>query len=587
MPQVQLRVLHNGDDVFLIWRSAKPISGCRGFAVYRERNGAVEIAQSWAGFKNEKWEKGEHRPSTVWPIQKYMWSDYAPKMGDSVRYRIVPVVRKNGKLQEAADMASEWSDKLKVDPQVSKRFACYFNRGIVATQWVQRLLGPEEKVQARRAKLDDVITDYDNPHARNLLGGQLRDKMMSLLEEAKDKKQKVWAALFELTDKELWTALGDIGANAIVVLADGAVAKSTKSDDNDAGADPGVKSTGRKDDENYEARQALKNAGVKVYNRMTKGKFLAHNKILVIGDNKDPRWVWTGSTNWTPSGLCTQANNGILIDDPALAAKYRDQIELLAKDKGLSPPALAESNSTPVNENVGQTPVTVWFTRTNKLVDLQDAIARIKAAKNGALFLMFQTGMKNSLLGAIMDRRTDDDFYVHGVISTMPQVSGQKKGSKKSKQKPTHDDTIAKQVAFVHRNERIKYAPDLLVPFAVEGETEHWFDEFVKKNGAHAIVHSKIVVLDPFGDKPIVITGSHNMGTTASSKNDENLVIVEGDGNLAAAYAVNVMGIYNNYRWRYRLAEGSKWDGLDDGDSWQKSYFNDPAKVAEAKFWES
>lgn len=131
----------------------------------------------------------------------------------------------------------------------------------------------------------------------------------------------------------------------------------------------------------------------------------------------------------------------------------------------------------------------------------------------------------------------------------------------------------------------LPYAPDLVVPFAIEGETEHWFDEFVKKNGAHAIVHSKVVVLDPFAKVPTVMTGSHNMGTTASKKNDENLVIIEGDHDLAAAYAVNIMSIYNNYRWRYRIARGSKWNGIDDNDRWQRDYFNDPRKVAEAKFW--
>src|SRR5262249_32975966 len=110
-----------------------------------------------------------------------------------------------------------------------------------------------------------------------------------------------------------------------------------------------------------------------------------------------------------------------------------------------------------------------------------------------------------------------------------------------------------------------------------------WFGEFVKKNGAHAIVHSKVIVLDPFGKKPIVMTGSHNMGKTASSKNDENLVIIEGDRDLASAYAVNIMSIYDNYLCRYRVAAGSKWKGLTDNSTWQKSYMGDAAP--ELKFW--
>jgi phosphatidylserine/phosphatidylglycerophosphate/cardiolipin synthase-like enzyme len=179
-----------------------------------------------------------------------------------------------------------------------------------------------------------------------------------------------------------------------------------------------------------------------------------------------------------------------------------------------------------------------------------------------------------------MERRTEPDFYVHGVISSPPEEGGKKR-------KLTAEEAIARRVAFVHHNERIRYAPDLLLPFALpfaKKETERWFAEFVKKNGAHAIVHSKIIVLDPFGKIPVVMTGSHNMGTTASKKNDENLLIVERDRDLAAAYAVNIMSIYNNYRWRYRVAQGSTWKGLHNHDRWQDDYLKG-AKRGELDFW--
>jgi phosphatidylserine/phosphatidylglycerophosphate/cardiolipin synthase-like enzyme len=80
------------------------------------------------------------------------------------------------------------------------------------------------------------------------------------------------------------------------------------------------------------------------------------------------------------------------------------------------------------------------------------------------------------------------------------------------------------------------------------------------------------------------MTGSHNMGTTASKKNDENLVLVHGDGKLAAAYAVNILSIYNNYRWRFRLAQGTKFTGLYDHDRWQASQLKS-APGRELAFW--
>jgi len=37
-----------------------------------------------------------------------------------------------------------------------------------------------------------------------------------------------------------------------------------------------------------------------------------------------------------------------------------------------------------------------------------------------------------------------------------------------------------------------------------------------------------------------VVTGSHNFSTSASKKNDENLIIVRGDKRLAQIYAVHM-----------------------------------------------
>jgi phosphatidylserine/phosphatidylglycerophosphate/cardiolipin synthase-like enzyme len=64
------------------------------------------------------------------------------------------------------------------------------------------------------------------------------------------------------------------------------------------------------------------------------------------------------------------------------------------------------------------------------------------------------------------------------------------------------------------------------------------------------MVHSKVVVIDPFGRHPVVMTGSLNMGPKASAVNDENLLIIEGNGALASQYATKIMEIYNQYQWR-------------------------------------
>jgi len=115
------------------------------------------------------------------------------------------------------------------------------------------------------------------------------------------------------------------------------------------------------------------------------------------------------------------------------------------------------------------------------------------------------------------------------------------------------------------------------------------------------MVHSKCIVIDPFGAKPVVMTGSHNMGPKASGKNDDNLLIVDGSKKLAEAFAVYIMGVYNQYRWRYYQREAEKgalpatdaeadgaptWAGLEDDADWQTKYFTPGSpQTRELRFW--
>lgn len=110
-------------------------------------------------------------------------------------------------------------------------------------------------------------------------------------------------------------------------------------------------------------------------------------------------------------------------------------------------------------------------------------------------------------------------------------------------------------------------------------------------NAGHAVIHDKIVVIDPFDpENCTVIAGSHNLGYKASFTNDENFLIIKGNQSLAQAYAVHVLDVYDHYRWRYLLAQyGTKdsWKGLREDDTWQDRYFPQAGKPGDAElaFW--
>jgi phosphatidylserine/phosphatidylglycerophosphate/cardiolipin synthase-like enzyme len=113
-----------------------------------------------------------------------------------------------------------------------------------------------------------------------------------------------------------------------------------------------------------------------------------------------------------------------------------------------------------------------------------------------------------------------------------------------------------------------------------------WEAEFTK--AGHAIIHDKVVVIDPFSDDCVVVTGSHNLGYRASHNNDENMVVIRGHRRLAEAYACHVLDLYDHYAWRFLLHRFPHTFGrpLDGTDTWQDRYIkDDQEKSPELRFW--
>ena len=176
-------IVHPGvDSAFIAWR-APFIPQCRGFALYRrikhapgsapspnttrpaDADGfAEEIVASWVGFANgPDAPEGTREPTTTWPIQKYIWSDFMVGPGDQVAYRVAPMTGPANALKEAKDLASAWSPTVEIGAETEGRAACYFNRGIVASQWLARLLPadhPATKLAAVIRTPGDTIRNF-------------------------------------------------------------------------------------------------------------------------------------------------------------------------------------------------------------------------------------------------------------------------------------------------------------------------------------------------------------------------------------------------------------------------------------------
>lgn len=355
-----LKVYVNEDDALLFWSIPAPIAGCRGFAIARrlQKDGAGPESETFLpnrmGFEDEAvaasptaGQEAVTRPSSEWPFQRFSWTDHDADTGDTVSYRVIPVVRGgDGALALVEAEGSEWSPPRTLGAAAQGKLKPFFNRGFVMSQFMARYLAER---QLTLAQFKATIGDQDDRTIRRFLSGDLRLALLAELAKAHDEGGQVYAALFELADEELLSALCALGSRAHVVLANGSITA--------AKGEPAAEA--RKRDENEAARGKLRGtdvaADVEVDNRFLSPGPLGHNKFLVRTD-KDGNAVaaWTGSTNWTPTGLCTQVNNGLLIEDPDVAAVYLAQWRRLREAKSAFPKSLVAENSQP--KPVGETP---------------------------------------------------------------------------------------------------------------------------------------------------------------------------------------------------------------------------------------
>jgi phosphatidylserine/phosphatidylglycerophosphate/cardiolipin synthase-like enzyme len=211
--------------------------------------------------------------------------------------------------------------------------------------------------------------------------------------------------------------------------------------------------------------------------------------------------------------------------------------------------------------------------------DLAEVFDVIAKAKQAVLFLAFQPGSpsivdkvaealkaKPSLFvrGAVTDSRAAGGFYtaIHGGGAPAKRQKG--------------DPPLPEDFHVIHATGVTK------------GDAFGQWEAELNKAG-HAVIHDKIVVVDPFSDDCVVVTGSHNLGYAASYNNDENMAIIRGHRGLAEAYAAHCLDVYDHYAWRHYLAEeGDRaWHFLARDDKWQDEYYSadDQVKSSELNFW--
>jgi hypothetical protein len=598
----------NNDMAIVAWTYDRHLDGCLGFAIYRQdlTAGTEQALPAMARFKSTADQKDATTAEA--PVQKFWWKDLGARRGAHVRYRIVPLGGAPGALKPLPDIQPLVSNSVAITADRGQ-FKAYFNRGIVATQAVVRALGNKADVDQLRRRIADP-----KDRLRVDLQGELFAGVTSLLDEADGAPgASVRAALYELNDPK--------GLEVRLQAADGhgspksrtVVLGNERSNDEKTGVEVA--------DFDAANRKALHDAGVNVIDRILPKDTIPHNKFVLLEEGGVPQAVLTGSTNWTSTGLCTQTNNALVIRSPAAAKVYSDYWDRLKQDtvvaagnpKALQGPKFRSDNRThnagliqhPVKLEDGSAELEIFFSpNTDHLLtrppkeqpnDMGRLFQLVGAAKHAVLFLAFDPGNNSILEAAATALKNTPSLFVRGVLTSPARATNftqalEAKGDQKPDDKGFAVGVVGEPGGPHKAQGKDSAKPDYRAIPAGEIDKDDAFGAWeaeIYKVG-FAIIHNKIVVIDPFSDDCVVITGSHNLGYRASHNNDENMVIVHRHRPLAEAYACHVLDIYDHYAWRYWLKQSPDKFGkpLEETDGWQERYIRGAdEKSAELRFW--
>lgn len=637
----------NNEVAYVAWDIDGKIDGCLGFdvtRVYLNDDGTVASradgtedrlkCATWVAFKGQRNPHWLPQDTGVWPVQKLSWRDLTlRKKRDSmtrrpdevlVRYEIRPVGDLGLGLKPVPSNGREFADIIKRDSEgrpvlgtdgkpIKERVKAYegkprplaylapatmtndvrittqrgsfrttFTNGILAAQWLRNVLNEDGVIE--KNELYEKIVNPADPHRKYLAGD-----VIPLIHKLFKRKGTFYLGLYELEDEELEEILVANAARIHVILANTGLGEDKKWDAR-----------------NKAARKRLMDAGVDIEHRMfNNSTHIGHNKFVVhVPPGGGPRSVFTGSTNWTSTGLAGQTNNALLVEDDAVAGVFLDYWNRMKTDELKLPKpfskemkdnqqsqAFRESNETASQVRIANgATVDVWFspnrperrkpTSKNKPTpvppDLTEVYRRMRMAKEAILFLAFYPGQsgKDCIIGeAINIGIKDRSLLVTGGVSSpqaMPNYVAKKKNAdgeveEEGESPTTYDDGNVSIVRAARIDDRT-----ILGDLGAE--------QLTARGGIGAIIHDKLVVIDPRSSDCTVILGSHNLGFKASYSNDENMLIVTGDQELAAAYAVHILDVYDHYRFRAieteRKRKGQKgWSGfLDTNDGWQNGY---------------
>lgn len=435
------------------------------------------------------------------PFQEFVWGDYTLHPDSEYDYE---VSARYGQ-PEALTTGASVTVSVKTESELGDTQDVFFNRGVAGSQAYAKRFTPP-------GKDTPLPPDKAGAAAYEFLSRGLAEGMRDFIGQAQGAGYGLRAAVYEFTCGAMLTAFADAAATGadVQIVYDAVLNASKKTKKK-------KKNTPR--DDNIKAIEA---AGIAAFCTQRTNTKIAHNKFIVLLKDGKPQAVWTGSTNFTEGALYGQWNVGHVVRDKKVAKRYLDLWNELQSDP--KPPVTKQ-----------------WNNQETPLPNAPSGVDLVFSPRPdlGAL----------NWYATLMDDAVDSVFLTgaFGVSKELTAIFAEPKPYLRY----LLLDKRQGDVTTIARNpsNRITaggyFGGKAGTPFA------NWMREALTGLNTYVqYVHTKIMLIDPLGDDPIVISGSANFSEASTTDNDENMLVIRGDKRLADIYLGEFMRLFTHFRFR-------------------------------------
>ncbi|SPP63235.1 phospholipase D-like domain-containing protein [Nitrospira lenta] len=523
---VKVRAISGTYVVFLAFDMKEAdAAGLMGFAI--QRTDITDEETTWLRgnktFPRIRISTGiEDASSHEHPFQAFQWADYSVKPGYKYRYRVIPMYGSPGALIEKPAT----SVTIETELRAGTKHDVHFNRGAIASQ-------------AFAKRFSGMTLDEAGAPAYEWLTRDLLPALLGFIGKAKGQAYSLHAAIYEVKWPEVLAAFKAAAAS---------------------GADVKIIYHGNDDETGSDNGKEIATAKITSLCVPRVNAKLMHNKFIVLSKNGTPISVWTGSTNFSRNALYGQLNVGHAIHDKTLAKRflaYWTELHGDPESNELKDWAGSENALPPPDDSDSLTPIFSPH-RGRDVFDWWIDLARAPKP----LFMTFPFGIVADFR-PVFDR--NDGVLRFALLD-----------------KYVNGGNAASRAAAIAEIERIRRHENIGMAVGHRLFVD-WVDGWHQEGPGIGVnvnwVHTKFMLIDPLGKKPVTLTGSANFSEASVNTNDENMVLIRGDARVADIYFGEFMRVFAHHRFResvkryidrYGAAAFNTWKPQDLFEDWRK-----------------